>query len=197
MLSPFERDLQLAQVDLVARHRGEQLVGLGEAELRRERLEAGVRRAFAAQLLLDHRAAGGDGLGERLGVEPLADLVARAGALDEAALGVEPVARRAAGLGGDDLDALAAGERRVERHDVAVDPRAAAAVAEVGVQRVGEVDRRRARRQVDHPALRREHVDGVVDLRACSIGTSSRHASSWRSQAIFCSNAFDALAFSL
>ena len=47
----------------------------------------------------------------------------------------------------------------------AVHPRAAAAVAEVGVQRVGEVDRRRAARQVDDLALRREDVDGVVERR--------------------------------
>ena len=77
--------------------------------------------------------------------------------------------------------------------DLAVDLGAAAAVAEVGVQRVGEIHRRRAGRQVDHLALRREHVDGVVERRAPRLrpvaATSSRHARSWRSQAIFCSNA--------
>src|SRR5947208_1513268 len=85
-------------------------------------------------------ASGGTGFGVRLGVEPLPDLLARAAAPREAALGIEPVARGAAGLAGDDLDALAAFERRIERHDMPVDARPAAAVAEIAVQRVGEVD---------------------------------------------------------
>src|SRR5258708_19848261 len=76
--------------------------------------------ALALQLLFDRGAAGGDGLGVRLGVEPLPDLGARTRALDEAALGVQPVARRTAGFGGDDFHPLAARERRVEAHDVAV-----------------------------------------------------------------------------
>ena len=41
---------------------------------------------------------------------------------------------------------------RVQRHHRAVDTRAAAAVAEIGVHRIGEVDRRRAGRQLDHLA---------------------------------------------
>ena len=48
---------------------------------------------------------------------------------------------------------------------MAVDLRAAAAVAQVRVHRVGEVDRRRTGRQVDDLALRRQHVDRVGEQR--------------------------------
>ena len=53
------------------------------------------------------------------------------------------------------------GEPVVERHHLAVDLRAAAAVPESRVHRIREVDRRRAARQVDDLALRRQHVDRV------------------------------------
>jgi hypothetical protein len=68
-------------------------------------------------------------------------------------------------------------------------------MAEVGVDVVGEVDRRRARGQVDHAALRREDIDRVLEepalLRvdpASPASTSFFHASTWRSHAIFSSN---------
>ena len=51
----------------------------------------------------------------------------------------------------------------VERHHLPVDLRAAAAMAEVGVHVVGEVDRRRARGQVHHAPLRREDVDRLLE----------------------------------
>ena len=51
----------------------------------------------------------------------------------------------------------------MERDDAAVDLRADGAVAYVRVHRIGEVDRRRARRQCLHLALGGEHVDLVVD----------------------------------
>src|SRR5262245_38818951 len=156
--------LKLPQVDLFLGDGGKQLVRLPETEPGRERFQVGGR-LLPAQLLLDDRTAGSQRLHRILRVEPLADLGASALALREAAFGVEPVPRRPAALRRDDLDALAVGERRVERDDLAVDARAAAAMAQIRVQRVGEVDRRRPRRQVDHLALRRQHVDGVVELR--------------------------------
>ena len=51
----------------------------------------------------------------------------------------------------------------MERHDAAVDLGADGLVADVGVDGVGEVDRRRALRQRLHLALRREDVDLVVE----------------------------------
>src|SRR5438067_13150602 len=87
-------------------------------------------------------------------------------ARDVAELGIEPVATGAdggPGFHGDDLDALAACEHVVERHHLAVDLRAATAVAEARMHGVGEIDRSRASRQVDYLALRREHVDRVSE----------------------------------
>jgi hypothetical protein len=42
-------------------------------------------------------------------------------------------------------------------------------VTEVGVQPVGEIQRRGAARQVDHLVLRRQHVDGVVQRGALEL----------------------------
>ncbi len=70
-------------------------------------------------------------------------------------------------LGGEHLDDVAVVERGLQRHQPAVDPGADGAVADLGVDRVGEVDRRRAGRQRDHVAARGEDVDlGGVDLEA-------------------------------
>ena len=65
-------------------------------------------------------------------------------------------------LGRHDLDALAVLQRGVEGHQIAVNARTAAAVANVGVQAIGEIHRRCTARQIDHAALGRQHVDGVV-----------------------------------
>jgi NaMN:DMB phosphoribosyltransferase len=46
---------------------------------------------------------------------------------------------------------------------MAVDLGAAAAVAEIGMHAVGEVDRRRPARQIDHLALRRDDVERLVE----------------------------------
>ena len=83
------------------------------------------------------------------------DLVARARRDDE----VQPVAARLVPGLRDDLDDVAVLEARAERHHLAVDARADALVADVGVDRVREVDRRRAARQRLDLPLRREGVD--------------------------------------
>ena len=120
-----------------------------------------ARAAEARELALDQRAALRDRLLVLLRLEPLAHLRARAVAVDVAQLRVEPVARRPALLRRDDLDPLPVRQLIVERHHLAVDLGAAAAMAEPGVNGVREVDRRRAARQVDHLALRRQHVDRI------------------------------------
>ena len=69
--------------------------------------------------------------------------------------------------GGDDLDAVAVAQFGAQRHQLAVDLGRHAAVADVGVHRVGEIHRGRAARQRQDPALGREDVDLVgeeVDL---------------------------------
>src|SRR3712207_4552862 len=110
--------------------------------------------------LLQQDAAGVLGVLARLGLEPLLDLVARARRLDDA----EPVARRAAVLvRGEDLDDVARAQLVVQRDDLAVDARADAAVADLRVDLVGEVQRRGAVRQRLDLALGREDEDLLVE----------------------------------
>ncbi len=66
-------------------------------------------------------------------------------------------------LGRDDLDDVAVLEPVVEGHEPVVYLGADAAVADVGVDSVGEVERRCAGRQVLDLALRREHEDLVLE----------------------------------
>jgi hypothetical protein len=61
--------------------------------------------------------------------------------------------------GGDDLDLVAIAQLAAQRHQVAVDAAGHAAVADVGMHRVGEVDRGRALGHREDLALGREHVD--------------------------------------
>jgi hypothetical protein len=70
--------------------------------------------------------------------EPLADLGARRGLFDE----VQPVPARpgARRLGGEDLDHVAVVELTLQWHQPSVDPGADAAMSDLGVHRVGEVD---------------------------------------------------------
>ena len=156
-----DRGLHLPAVDLVAGERGEEILGFREAGLRGHRVELERGLPEARELALDHHAPLRDRHVELLRLEPLPDLGARAMALHVAEIGIEPVARRTALLRRDDLHLLTVLQHVVERHHLAVDARAAAAVPEARVHRVREVDRGRALRQVDDLALRCQHVDRV------------------------------------
>ena len=95
-----------------------------------------------------------------LALEPLADLFAGVAGADD----VHPVARRPVGrLGRHDLHDVAVLQLVVQRHEAVVDLGADAAVAHVGVDAVGEVERARARRQVLDLAARREDEDLVLE----------------------------------
>ncbi len=98
-----------------------------------------------------------------LRVDEVADLVPRAARDDRG----QPVAGRGLVRRRQDLDDVAARQRRAQRRQLAVDPRAHAPVAHVRVHPVGEVDRRGAPREGEDLALRGERVDLVgieVDL---------------------------------
>ena len=123
-----------------------ELVVAGEVELLARRGEVGAEQAEAAQFLVEQVLAGLLVARAIELVEPGAHLVARTAAGEEAVGRHQPVATRLAGLGGQDLDAVAAAQLVVERHDAAVDLGAAAAMPDLGVHVVGEVERRRARR---------------------------------------------------
>ncbi len=71
--------------------------------------------------------------------------------------------RRGLRLRGDDLDLVAVLEFGHQRRDLAVDLAADRGVADVGVHRIGEVDRRGPARQRDQLALRREAEHLVVE----------------------------------
>ncbi len=114
----------------------------------------------AAQLALERLTPVDDVLVAILALEPLPDLLAGVAGLDD----LHPVARRAVlALGRHDLDDVAVLEPVVERHEAVVDLGPDRAVADVGVDPVGEVERRRAGRQVLDVALRGEHEDLVLE----------------------------------
>src|SRR5690606_39059695 len=149
--------------DLPLADRGVQGRDVRIAQLGRDSQERLVRgHALDRQVLLAHRLrdrvlAVLDRLLAAFLREPLTDLVARPGALDEA----QPVAARAGGLGlrGEHLDDVTVLEGRVERRQAAVDACTHRAVPDLGVHRVRKVDGGRARGQGDDVALGREDVD--------------------------------------
>src|SRR3954463_9699619 len=119
-----------------------------------------MRQAGALEVLGEDLATGLLGVLAALALEPGADLRLRARGLRER----QPVARRAALLlRGEHLADVARLERVVQRHDLVVDLRAYAAVADVGVDLVGEVERRRAGGQRLDLALRGEDEDLLVE----------------------------------
>ena len=105
--------------------------------------------------------------------EPLPDLVAGPGALDE----VLPVLAGpgALRLGGEDLHPVAVVQFAVERDELSVDPCSDGAVAHLGVDRVGEVHRGRSGGQGHDLALGGEdkHFAGI-DLEAQRVQELAR-----------------------
>src|SRR5215212_4965207 len=156
----------VAGLQLPGAERDVEVLGLLEAGLanhlseHRRALQLAVGQVLLLQRALERLATLGLGLLARLAREPLADLVAgpRGGRQRK------PVARGPApALRGQDLDEVAALQTVVERDDPAVDLRADGAVADVCVDGVGEVDRRRAGGQRLDLALRSEHIDLVLE----------------------------------
>ena len=118
-------------------------------------------------MLLQELAAGVLGVLTRLGLEPLLDLVAGTRGLHHR----EPVPRGPPlALGGQHLDDVSGAQLVVQGHDLAVDAGADAAVPDVGVDLVGEVQRGGSRGQRFDLALGGEDIDLVleehVDLQA-------------------------------
>src|SRR6266542_2701862 len=143
--------------DLTRADSGVEGVQRGEAHLGGQRRQGAAlgeplqRQAGLAEGADQRLLAGLDGVLAALLGEPLPDLVARPRCLDDR----QPVPRRTGVgcLGGEDLDRLAVLERVLQRHQPLVDARAHAAVADLGVHGVGEVDRGRARRELEDVAL--------------------------------------------
>ena len=149
--------------DVAGAEVGQEIVLAAVAEQARH-LEIGqVLDAEPVQLALQQLAARGDVLLAILLPEPLADLRARPAGLDEVQVRVEPVAAGTAALGRQDLHLVAALQAVSRLTSLPCTLAPAAAVADLGVDAVGEVDRRRAGGQVDHLALRGEDVDPVLE----------------------------------
>jgi hypothetical protein len=142
-----------------ARSRPEILAAL-EVEAGRELFQVGLLRdTQSAQLALQGGAAALQMLIVILLLEPLAHPVAGPRRGQIAVMRAQPIAAGRGVLLGQDLDRLAAAQLVVQRHDPPVDARAAAAVADLRVDGVGEVERRGPLGQLDHLGLRGEHID--------------------------------------
>ena len=156
-----ELDEHLLGLDLTVSDGRKQIVHFLHREVRQRLCELlavddGLRvDVVAARLLLEQLASELDRARLLFRVNQVLDLVARARRRGE----VEPVtARPVPGLR-DDFDDVAVLEARAERHDLAVHPRADALMADIGVNRVGKIDGRRAAWQRLHQTFWREGVD--------------------------------------
>ncbi len=118
------------------------------------------RQTLLAQRVLEQLASGVLGVTTVLRLEPVLDLVPRPGGLDQS----QPITRRSAlPLGGQHLADVAGTQRVGERHDLAVDLGADAAMTDVGVDLVGEVQRGGAGGERLDLALGREDEDLVLE----------------------------------
>src|ERR1700722_4368154 len=139
---------------------GHQVIDFSQAITGRNLLQLLVfdffeRDAIFARFFLDHLAADFDGTLPLVEVEPVLDLVARTRGLDQA----QPVAAGlVAGLG-KNLHNIAGMQLMTQRHHAAVHLGTDAGVADLGVNRIGKVDRRGVAGKHHHFALRREGVD--------------------------------------
>ncbi len=133
---------------------------VGIEALGRHAVERGVERL---QRAVEHAVAEL----HRVLVLQLLELVADRGARLARDHELQPLRLGRGRLGGDDLHALAAGQLGAQRHQLPVHARGHRVVADVGVHRVGEIERGGIARQRQDVALGREQVDLVreqVDL---------------------------------
>ncbi len=151
--SPMHRAGHLRQRDVALAEALVERIGVCEPEVAEDFRQRRGPHAQPVQFALEHLPALFAVLVLVLLAKPAADLGATARRRQEAKLWQQPVAARVRLLGGNDLDGVAVRQLEVERHHAAVDPRAAAAMPQVGVHLVGEIERRRALGQVDDLAL--------------------------------------------
>ena len=116
--------------------------------------------AQALQFFFKRRASRADVDLRILRVKPCADFAF--GALADGEFVTQPVTGRIVLFRHRDLHGLTGLQRGVERHNLAVDLRAATAVADVGMNVVGKINWRCALRQLDHFGVRREYVNTRV-----------------------------------
>src|SRR5690606_9201187 len=113
------------------------------------------------QLAVDDIPSLGNILVALLLPEPLSNLAAGARTTCIAQAGVHPIAVGAFPFTLDDLDFVARLQLVIQTNELAVDARATAKMAQIGVDLVCEVNRRRTRRQVDDLPCGRVDVDAL------------------------------------
>src|SRR5699024_4898285 len=118
----------------------------------------------AADLALQRVPALDDILVTLLATEPLANLLPGGGGVDVARARLDPVAPGAVdGLACLDLDDLGVLELVIQRNHLAIDSRANALVAYLGMDAVGEINWRGTVRQLDDVPRRGEAIDLVLE----------------------------------
>src|SRR3569623_516903 len=127
----------------------EPLVGFGEIEAARNVVAIHRTETEALHLLLEGRATGRDVGLDVLLFEPVLHLGTRTRGLQITEVRVEPVAARRALLDREQLHLLPRLQAVGEGYDVAVDLRAARAMTALGVDVIGEIERRGAVRHID------------------------------------------------
>ncbi|CPO62663.1 Uncharacterised protein [Bordetella pertussis] len=153
----------LAQADI-----GQDFIARAGARAARQLVPLRVVGAGHGQVQLDHRLfkqslAEGHGLLVLDGSQVMADF----GTGAAGAHVIEPLRVRARGRRSDDFDRVAAAELGAQRDELAIDLGGDRLVADVGMDGVGEIDRRGAARQGNDLAARGEDIDRVgeqVDL---------------------------------
>ena len=159
----------------------------------RQSIQFHIAQRQPFEFLVEDRSAGSEVRVVVDTLEPGAHLLQRAMRGEISVLRRQPVAARLQRLAGEDLDAIAADRLEVQRHDASVDLGAAAAMADIGVHVIGEIEHRGAARQVHDAALRRQQVNAVFEDVGLESGEQrvvvwlvlgSLASSSWRIHAI-------------
>ncbi len=101
--------------------------------------------------------------------EPASDFGAAPGCGKVTELRAQPVATRLRFFARDDFDAVAVLYLVGQRHDAAVDFCAAATMPDLGVDVIGEVERRGVRRHLDDVAFRADRVDAILENVAANL----------------------------
>src|SRR5574341_1959412 len=168
VLNAFAFDFQnfgrnLLRMNIAKADLRQKILGLVNAEKLGYLIVRRLLDAKTLQLTIQHLAAQGDHLLTVLLAEPLANLGDGALGADKAQIGVEPVAAWPAALGGQNLHPVADLKPIIQRDELPVHLGAPAAVAEVGVDVIGEVNGRGACREVDNIAARGEDIDAILE----------------------------------
>ncbi|MNS73021.1 hypothetical protein D3C72_1064480 [compost metagenome] len=121
------------------------------------------------QLAVQHLATGKDIFIAILLAEPVVDLGASTAGGDITEVRVQPVAAWVRLLLGDDFNLVSHPQLVGKGHDAAANFGTDATVADVAVNMISEVERRRAGRQIHHVAFRGKYINPIVEHLAANL----------------------------